>query len=296
MSPSLDSDIASDLPVATNLLSDLSNSASNVTKTLKFLREKIENENLQTEQGISLLELKNQMFMSYIANLSYTSLLKLSGISLENNFSIDNLVELRVALERIRPLEDKLKHQIHRYLKLANEGVSEEGAQSQDTKNSLDNIDSSDDDGEATTEDKKDEKQLYKIPRISQTHYPGEEEMETNKQKRERMRALNSSMLRDALEEHTEDPQVHHNIDTLKHKAVEKRREIERYEEENFTRIPLTKQQKAALHQMSTQGTIASDLLSFRNLKEFGGHSEGGKKRKKSKGKGKKGFKKRKKN
>lgn len=42
------------------------------------------------------------------------------------------------------------------------------------------------------------------------------------------MRALNSTMLRDALEEHTEDPEVHHNIDTLKHKAVEKRREIER--------------------------------------------------------------------
>ncbi|RXG54143.1 Neuroguidin [Armadillidium vulgare] len=288
MGPSLDSDIASDLPVATNLLSDLSNSALNVTKTLKFLREKIENENLQTEQGISFWN-KNQMFMSYIANISYTSLLKLSGISLEDNFSIKYL-------ERIRPLEDKLKHQIYRYLKLANEGVSEEGAQAQDTKNSLDNIDSSDDDGEATTEDKKDEKQLYKIPRISQTHYPGEEEKETNKQKRERMRALNSTMLRDALEEHTEDPEVHHNIDTLKHKAVEKRREIERYEEENFTRIPLTKKQKAALHQMSTQGTIASDLLSFRNLKEFGGHSEGGKKRKKSKGKGKKGFKKRKKN
>lgn len=54
----------------------------------------------------------------------------------------------------------------------------------------------------------------------------GEENKDEAKEKARR-RVLNSSMLRDALFEHTEDPEIVYNTDVLKQKAIKKRRELE---------------------------------------------------------------------
>lgn len=56
---------------------------------------------------------------------------------------------------------------------------------------------------------------------------PDLEEDKDKAKERARRRVLNSSMLRDALEDHTEDPEVVYNMDVLKQKAIRKRKEIE---------------------------------------------------------------------
>lgn len=63
-----------------------------------------------------------------------------------------------------------------------------------------------------------------------------------------------------------------------------------RFEEENFTRLALSKKERNSLRQINTPGTIGGDLLSFRSLDDFGDGPKDpaqGKKRKRPKSKGK---------
>ncbi|XP_071550206.1 neuroguidin-like [Panulirus ornatus] len=258
--------IASDLPRGASLLSELSTNLNNVTAIFAALGEKIKDGELNTDGGLSLLELKNQSFLSYMTNLAYITLRKLKGAKIENDPSIDRLVETRVALERIRPLEDKLKYQIDKHVKIATEGVVSADDPSR-LKGNLDNIGSSSDEDENDGSMKKpdEEQKIYKIPRISQTHYDGEEKKDEMKEKA-RQRVLNSSMLRDALYEHTEDPEVVYNIDVLKQKAIKKRRELETYEEDNMIRKVISRRDKTVMGELTTLGTMGSELLGFTNM------------------------------
>jgi len=77
--------------------------------------------------GISLLDVKNELLLSYLQNLAFLAILKLrnggdieeSGMGLE---VVKKLVELRVYLERgVRPLENKLKYQIDKVTRAADD-------------------------------------------------------------------------------------------------------------------------------------------------------------------------------
>ncbi|XP_045615888.1 neuroguidin isoform X2 [Procambarus clarkii] len=305
--------IASDLPRGVALLADLTTNLKNASATFDALAEKINNGDLSTAKGLSLLELKNQSFLSYMANLVYLTLRKLKGAKIENDSSIDRLVEARVVLERIRPLEDKLKYQIDKHVKTAAEGVVSADDPSR-LKGNLDNIgiSSDEDEEDEITKVKKThaeyEHKAYKIPKISQTHYDGEVNKDEAKDKARR-RVLNSSMLRDALSEHTEDPEVVYNNDILKQKAIRKRRELEVFEEDNMIRKVVSRRDKATMQQVTTIGTMGSEILGFNTMdalhrdydpsapaakRQKTGKSSKGKGKGKGKSKGKKGFKRRK--
>ncbi|CAL4086289.1 unnamed protein product [Meganyctiphanes norvegica] len=289
--------IASDLPHGTSLLSDLEVNIKSVTGSINGFIEKVKDGEVNTAQGMSLLELKNQTFLSYLANLSHVVVQKLSGAKLEGSAAVERLVELRLVLERLRPLEDKLRYQIDKHVKFAASSNDENQDDPLLLKGNLDNIgSSSEDEDEDKAEEKKekgkDKDRIYKVPKIVQTHYPGEESKNDAAEKT-RKRLLNSSTLRDALYEHTEDPEVVYNTDTLKRKAIEERRKIETYEEDNFVRKQLSKRKRAELRAITTLGTMGSEILGFSNLDGLEGNSSGPpnkkKKTSKSKGKGKKG-------
>ncbi|KAL2436385.1 hypothetical protein ABEF95_009472 [Exophiala dermatitidis] len=88
---------------------------------------------LPPTDGISLLDIKNEILLSYIQNLVFLVLLKLrestggrtnasvdAAPSLEPTDVVKKLVELRVYLERgVRPLESKLKYQIDKVVRAA---------------------------------------------------------------------------------------------------------------------------------------------------------------------------------
>lgn len=303
--------VASDLPRGVALLGDLTANLNSVLAGVSAFADKIKNGDMNTSKGISLLDLKNQAFLSYLTNLTYVMLRKLSGAKLEGDPSIDRLVELRVMIERLRPLEDKIKYQLDKYVKVANEG-----ALSADDplrlRGNLDNIgSSSDEDEEDAVEKKKIEKnnkkekvvKAYKVPKIAPVHFDDDKKKEAAE--KARRRALNSAVVRDALYEHADEPEVVYNADTLKHKSVKKRKELEAYEEDNFLRKSLSKREEAQMNQITTLGTMGSELLGFANLDALqdgydptgpsAKRQKMGKSKKKGKGKvkGKKAFKKR---
>ena len=86
--------------------------------------------------GVSLLSLKNSILLTYIHDLTLLSLCKLQGRSLESDsldvqagvpsnsirkVLVEDLVRNRVILEKIKPMEVKLRYQIDKLVKKAND-------------------------------------------------------------------------------------------------------------------------------------------------------------------------------
>lgn len=96
----------------------------------------------QPEDGISLLHVKNELLLSYLQNLVFLILLKLRNAKTGTSYKGDNengtepvvkkLVELRLYLEKgVRPLEDKLRYQIEKILRAADD--AERASHAKDT-------------------------------------------------------------------------------------------------------------------------------------------------------------------
>ncbi|KAJ9137313.1 Sas10/Utp3/C1D family protein [Pleurostoma richardsiae] len=128
-----------------------------------------------TQDGISLLDVKNELLLSYLQNLVFLILLKIrnsrqeetnedhaTSISLQDA-AVKKLVELRLYLEKgVRPLEDKLRYQIEKVLRAADDqerhakaaeaakqaGDSESGSDS-DSASGSDSEEGSDEDEES---------------------------------------------------------------------------------------------------------------------------------------------------
>jgi U3 small nucleolar ribonucleoprotein protein LCP5 len=82
------------------------------------------------QDGISLLDIKNELLLSYLQNLNFLILLKIrnrtTGSHNDDEESLNDvvrkLVELRVYLEKgVRPLEGRLKYQIDKVIRAAND-------------------------------------------------------------------------------------------------------------------------------------------------------------------------------
>ena len=59
--------------------------------------------------GMSLLELKNLLMVDYLGDLAYLMLRKCAGRRVEGQAAVERLVANRTVLEKIRPIEQKLK-------------------------------------------------------------------------------------------------------------------------------------------------------------------------------------------
>ena len=62
--------------------------------------------------------------LSYCTNISFYLLLKASGGKVKDHPVINQLVELRTVMEKIKPLEQKLQYQIDKLVRTANTGLA----------------------------------------------------------------------------------------------------------------------------------------------------------------------------
>ncbi|KAF2005938.1 hypothetical protein P154DRAFT_518179 [Amniculicola lignicola CBS 123094] len=112
----------------TTLLTTLTASIESATEALPA------DGTLPPKEGISLLNVKNDLLLSYVQNLVFLILLKLRSRAQSNSGDADSkattideevtmkLVELRVYLEKgVRPLENRLKYQIDQIVRAADD-------------------------------------------------------------------------------------------------------------------------------------------------------------------------------
>lgn len=83
-----------------------------------------------TQDGISLLSLKSHLLLSYLQHISFYILLKLRGESIdegEYKKVVDQLIDLRVYLDKgVKPIESRLRYQIDKVIRAA-ERLDREG-------------------------------------------------------------------------------------------------------------------------------------------------------------------------
>ncbi|KAK1585506.1 Sas10/Utp3/C1D family protein [Colletotrichum navitas] len=248
------------------------------------------------ENGISLLDTKNELLLSYLQNLVFLILLKLRNAKIQSNRNgnaddttetvVKKLVELRLYLEKgVRPLEDKLRYQIEKILRAADD--AERHAHAVKAAEGAGSGESGSDDDSGSDEDEDEDEELkaahlqarpdafvrpaaasavvataqkdgvYKPPRIAPTVMPSERREKTDR------RPLKSATMDEFIEhEMSTAPIAEPSIGTTivnggrrmktaaDRKTEEERRE---YEETNFVRLP-TQSKKAKAQEAARTG------------------------------------------
>ncbi|KAK5064760.1 hypothetical protein LTR84_000594 [Exophiala bonariae] len=110
---------------------------SNLTSALNLARSAIPSDSSTSSDGISLLDVKNDLLLSYLQNLAFLVIIRLRHDPSDDrvrNEVIKKLVEVRVYLERgVRPLEGKLKYQIDKVVRAADEAARRQATQQSST-------------------------------------------------------------------------------------------------------------------------------------------------------------------
>ncbi|CCF33796.1 Sas10/Utp3/C1D family protein [Colletotrichum higginsianum] len=248
------------------------------------------------ENGISLLDTKNELLLSYLQNLVFLILLKLrnakkqssedQGASDTTETVVRKLVELRLYLEKgVRPLEDKLRYQIEKILRAADD--AERNAHAVKAAKDAGSDDSASDDDDESDGEEEEEEELkaahlqarpdafvrpatastaiataqkdgvYRPPRIAPTVMPSERREKTDR------RPLKSATMDEFIEhEMSTAPIAEPSIGTTivnggrrMKTAADRKTEDERreYEETNFVRLP-TQSKKAKAQEAAKTG------------------------------------------
>lgn len=299
-----------EVPKALELMSDLRSKTQDVINHTDNILKKAKEGKYDTSKGISFLETKYQLLLSYLINSTYLFHKKTSSQSISGDPSIERLVEIRTVLEKMRPIDQKLKYQIDKVIKTATTGGTDEADPLRfkaNPNNFTNKLDDEDEDESGTDEDndtKSTKKsKVYVPPKLTPVHYDLDEtvkDKETKAMERAKKRALSSSILKELRDEYYEGPEeVKESIDLHRFKANKKAKERTEYEEERMMRMSISKKDKNAMRKLGTLSSL-NNLTQFDDISILDEERQGefsmekGKKRKfNSKGKkGKKGFKK----
>ncbi|KAJ8955564.1 hypothetical protein NQ318_001394, partial [Aromia moschata] len=259
-----------DLPQALVLLNEMNVSAQHVASLVDNMIQKVRKGELSTDQGLSFLEMKYNMLLSYLINLTYVVLRKCSGEKIEGDPCIDRLIEIRTILEKIKPIEHKLKYQIDKLVKTAVTGT---GADDPTTfkanpENLLDKLDE-DSESEGSEEEKGQEGHKYGVyvpPKLSAVHYTGDESAQERikrLQAKSKKHALSSSIMQDLREEYLDTPIEVSQGSRAQQMLSKEHQERQRYEEEYMTRLPVSKSDKHRQRHLTTLGSLGDEIINF---------------------------------
>lgn len=306
--------VSRDLSAATTLIGTLHQQVTAVTTHVQSLIQKIRNGMYPTEKGLSFLELKDQLLVMYMQDLTYLTMEKIHGRSLKDNPAIMRLVEMRTVLEKMRPVDQKLKYQIDKLMRAAVTGSLGENDPLRfkpNPQNLMSKLEESDQEESGSDENEGGESKKshskvkkYVPPRLAPVHYDDTEvERERRILERAKKRALSSSVIRELKEQYTDAPEeiregrAYH---MMHHEKEEQHRT--KYEESMMVRLNLTKKEKARKKRALAMTSQLNSLTHFTDISALtGGDTRtedlmpSAKKSRKGpkKGKKKKGFKKR---
>ncbi|XP_044143931.1 neuroguidin [Bufo gargarizans] len=306
--------ISEDLSAVTALLSTIQQQVTAVTAHVQNLTEKIRNGVYPTEKGLSFLELKDQLLLLYMQDLAHIILEKVSGKSLTENPAIMRLVENRTVLEKMRPIEQKLKYQIEKLVRAAVTGSLAENDPLRfrpNPQNLLSKLEESDKEDSGSDKDEsgvgkksRGNTRKYIPPKLAPVHYDDtEEEKERRILERAKKRALSSSVIRELKEQYTDAPEeiregrAYH---MMQHQREDDHRV--KYEESMMVRLNLTRKEKARKKRALAMTSQLNSLTHFTDISALTGGeartedfmpSAKKLKRGSKKGKKKKGFRKR---
>ena len=116
--------IENDSPELHGLIEELKDSLSQANdKLLPFLTAARSGKIKSTASGMSYLEMKYNLLMSYITFLAFYLLMKIEGKSVENHPVIHKLTHIKTLFEKLKPLDQKLSYQVDKMATLTEAGA-----------------------------------------------------------------------------------------------------------------------------------------------------------------------------
>lgn len=210
-------------------------------------------------------------------------------------------------MEKIRPIDHKLRYQIDKLVKTAVTGTTN-ASDPLNFKPNPDNLvsqfggsesDSDTEDDEPSANRKKKSKNddgeteeiaKYVPPKLQSMPYDADETAAEKQEKmrdRARKRAINSALIDEWKEEFLDTPVEISGGSRAQQMISKEMKERERYEEDNLTRLPMSKAEKHRQSRLSTMGVLGDELTGFGGMnasaskkRKLSGKKKGGKKRK----------------
>jgi U3 small nucleolar RNA-associated protein 3 len=130
---SLASDVvASDAPELIALTKELTRNLDEVRCSVEPVIAAVRAGDLATAEGVSYLDAKHLLMLSYCVNIVFYLLLKAEGRPVRDHPVVLRLVEIRTYLEKLRPVDRKLRYQIDKLVKMADRPSEERAAEEED--------------------------------------------------------------------------------------------------------------------------------------------------------------------
>nr|XP_061821626.1 neuroguidin-like isoform X3 [Nerophis lumbriciformis] len=280
--------IQNDVPKAAVLFDTLTEQVAAMTCHVQELLSKVKDGKFNTSKGLSFLDLRYHLLIFYLQDLTHLISIKTEGGKIKESNALNRLVTVRTVLEKMRPLDHKLKYQIDKLVRTAVTGSMAENDPLQfrpNPENLMSKLSESESETEGENKDsgKKAAKPTHKKyvpPKISAVHYGGDM-TEADRQKaqaeRQRRAALRSSVIQELRQQYSDAPEeIRERRDFQSER--ESREELQRksYEESMMVRLNVTKREKNSMKRgmMSMSGQL-SGITRFGDITALTG-GEGG--------------------
>lgn len=263
--------LEAEAPELTALLEDFKISVAEVRERLEPLHAQVRARQLPTSSGVALLQLKLQLLLSYCTNIAFYLLLKATGRTVRDHPVVAALLRHRVLIDRLAPLDKKMRYRVQKLLRTAADGVS--AAETGDEMRLKPNPAALLTDGDAE-EGETGDAGVYRPPRMAAVPYDEERGAGRKARQAERAmaRASASRMVRELRDEFSEAPRQIHADDfgcgaSADSQAVARLRhdeaELRAYEEANFTRLAVSKEQRRELKRRQAAVARGDELTAF---------------------------------
>lgn len=277
--------LKTDAPELLLLLEDIQPIIEEVQGHIQPLLQQAKENKLATSKGLSFLELKYHLLLTYCTNICFYLLLKAQGKRVKDHPVINQLATIRTILDKTKSMDQKLKYQVEKLLKLTTsgpQGQSNDPLSYRPDPNKL--VSKQDDDFSGDEDD-----QVYKPARLATVEFTANEKetiKEREKKEKARLKANASSFVKEIREELFDKPEERENIGGIRrdNDDIEK----QAYEEEYMVRLMESKADKkkrkkqeriSAMDDFDDFGDLSAMTESFMD-KELGGEITGGKKSK----------------
>jgi len=223
-----------------------------------------------TKEGVSYLEVKHQLLLSYCTYISFYLLLKASGKPIKSHPVVDQLVRIRTILEKLGPLDKKLSYQIDKLLKQASTGqIAADQEAEYDPRRFKPNPDLLEQDNEEN-----DSSDIYKVPKFAEMHFEEKNSKDKRKEDARQKKIRSSKFFKDIQEEFGDAPEEIGEVGGLPEEEDDDDRHRREYEEDMYMRTVLTKKDKKKQKKKVLTDDISS-LMDFGDITVIGnGNSE----------------------
>ncbi|KAM4543440.1 neuroguidin isoform 1-T1 [Fundulus diaphanus] len=290
MAAPVDNDlIESDLPKAVQLLNNLTEQVASVTSHVRELLTKVKDGVFKTSKGLSFLDLRYNLLLFYLQDLTHLIGIKTEGGKIKDSSALSRVVAIRTILEKMRPLDHKLKYQIDKLVRTAVTGSLAENDPLQlrpNPENLISKLSESEDSGDEANEAASDKRaahssgKKYVPPKIAPVHYDGdmtEAERKKAQMERQRRAALRSSVIQELRQQYSDAPEEIRDRRDFQSER-ESREELHRknYEESMMVRLNVPKHERTARKRstMAMSGQL-SGITHFSDITALTG-GEGG--------------------